>query len=899
MTHFLDAVARDLFRRFQGDMSRLTVVLPGKRAGLFLSSYLSRTAGRPVWAPRYVTIGELFARLSPLKSCDPIETVCLLHEEYARHVRDPKSVDEFYGWGEKLLGDFDDIDRNLVDAAQLFRNLTSIKEIEARPFLSQEQEQVLQDFFRDFSPEGNALLRERFLEMWNSLLPIYKALRERLLGEGKAYGGMMQREVAERLAQEGEVPLPDGSGDIAFVGLGLLSRAEKRLLSWYKGNGGALFYWDTDAFYMEEHPDWEAGTFMRENLTLFPNALGEEERHHFQEEKELELVSTGGGAAQALYAGAWLRGHRSAEARDTAIIMQDESLLMPLLHALPSEAGEVNITKGFPLHHSAVAIALEKAMRGWPSGAAYERESQCQALAALLDLTREEALREHDTAPAEGTATASEGAMREMEAEAAFQAATLLTRLMGLVERGTLKVNYDTLLRLVRRLLRGVSVPFHGEPVRGTQLLGMLEARGLDFENILLLSMEEGVFPPSLRTDSFIPREVRRAFGLTTEEKRESIFAYYFFRILARARRVTFVYNASCDEGRTGEASRFIWQLMLEGPHPIRRTALETPFAALSGRTPVTRKEKDGSEQELPRGPFFSPSCLNTWLDCRMRFHYRYVLNLPEPPLPPDVMDPTRMGTLFHAAAQHFYDSLRKDSPVITPGQLDFFLKEGKERLRPFVRQAYQEEGLEERVYFTDVLLHYLENLLRHDRSIAPFRILELEKTHSLELPVETPNGVRNVTVGGVIDRMDEVTDPLTGKKCVRVLDYKTGGDPETVGDLDALVKGSSRAHYTFQVFLYALCAMQDTDEDIRPGLFFLHRAAGEGYTPDIVLGKGDKKEPVRRFQNLADTYVETLQGVLREIYDPKEAYTPAQSTDRCPNCPYSELCGRRTGGRQ
>ena len=278
-TFFLKLVADDLRQKFGNDLSRTVVVFPNKRASLFFNEHLvpleNNENDTPIWSPRYQTISELFRSLSTLAVADPIETVCRIYEVYIELTHSKETLDFFYGWGERLLADFDDVDKNMADAPRLFRNLREIKELENSEFVSNEQENVLRDFFRDFSLDNNSYIREKFLELWNQMLPIYQRVNADLAKEGLAYEGALYRQVLENL-EAGKIAIDEEVDRYVFVGFNVLAQVEERLFALLRKKGKAVFYWDYDNSYAGEDTNFEAGVFLRNNLEKFPNELPSE-----------------------------------------------------------------------------------------------------------------------------------------------------------------------------------------------------------------------------------------------------------------------------------------------------------------------------------------------------------------------------------------------------------------------------------------------------------------------------------------------------------------------------------------------------------------------------------------------------------------------------------------------
>lgn len=866
MMTFLQLVARDLAKKTDGDFSRTVVVFPNKRASLFFNEYLVTEVQRPLWAPVYLTINELFRRFTDLQVVDPIEAVCRLYHLYTRLGNEHDTLDFFYGWGEKVMHDFDDVDKNLVDARQLFQNLREIKELEKGSFLTAQQAAALKDFFQDFSLEGNSRIKQKFLDLWEHLFPLYEALNQELRQEGLAYEGALYKQVVEQLEQRGDELLQDGFTYV-FVGFNRLTRVEERLFELLQQRGVALFYWDYDVYYAGEETRQEAGAFIRTNLQRYPNELPPTAFDNFRQAKAIEIISSPTESAQAHAIGPWLQQHLTADEKQTAIVLCNEQLLQPVLYALPPEVQEVNITKGFPLSHTpaynlVAQSALQENPREW-----------------LLDLVRQ--VQELSRQPADALPPAD----RILFTEACFQTYTILNRFVRLVESGLLSVGPTTLHRLLLQVLHQATIPFHGEPAAGVQIMGLLETRCLDFRNILILSANEGQLPRRASgTDSVIPYLLRREFGLTTPHHEAAVFAYHFYRLLQRAERVSLAYVSTTGGTSTGEMSRFMTQLLVESPHTITQRTLAAQCSVHHPQPPVIGKP-DGLCEILAE---LSPSAINAYLRCPVQFYFQRVVRLKEPPTPPDVIEPNTFGTLFHKAAELFYrDILDQHGGLVTASLLDLQLKGGKVQAMHYVHRACQEVELKPNLLIMEVAARYLLQLIRRDREQVPFRIIALEHTTQLPLRVPYGDGMASVTLKGNIDRLDRLT--VENEERTRIIDYKTGGKPERPASLEQLfTPGERHPHYQLQTCLYALTLTpEETKRPIIPALFYVHQAAQENYDPYLRIGG----ERLLDFRPWAQEFQERLVHLLAEILNPQLPFRPTTETRLCATCPYAALC--------
>ena len=639
MATFIEEVASRLYDKYGDDVSSLTVVLPSKRARLFFAEALANIAVRPIWEPNYTSIDDVMCQLSALRKADKLRLVAELYKVYSRYHEE--SFDEFYHWGEVLLADFDMVDKYLVDASQLFSNISDLKELEAdMSYLSAEQIELINRFWRTLTGETSKVIDEasakgRFLKVWRSLGAIYEEYRSRLQQLGIGYAGMIYREAAERLEQ-GKAEL-SGNERYIFVGFNALSKCEKALLGYLQRAARSEFYWDYDRYYAENKFQ-EAGMFIRENLSLFP----QEERlscDNFRNIGSVNILSTSSNVAQCQSVVDILEDIAAKNGgvldKDTAVVLTDESLLMPLLYALPEKfkvkrenRGDkevvkpaVNVTMGYPLRNTLAysfierLLELQKHARRDKSGEAtfyyvdvdgllthpyiadvstsqysklraeivehrlFQVPSSMVATTPLLQALfhKTEGWREQSDYLLNiiDTISASTAAGEESAFRSEFLsiAYDAILKLQNVVEQCDIEISESIYRSLVRRHLQAERVPFTGEPLEGLQIMGILETRNLDFKNVILLSMTDNNFPGSRATDkSFLPYGLRYGFEIPTAEHHEGVYAYYFYRLVERAENLYMLYSSAADDKSTGEPSRYIRQIEYETDFKINYT---------------------------------------------------------------------------------------------------------------------------------------------------------------------------------------------------------------------------------------------------------------------------------------------------------------------------------------
>ena len=948
MNSFLEAVAADIIRKYGNDLSNTAVVFPNKRAALFLNAHLARIAQKPIWSPAYITISDLFRQQSQLVVGDPIKLVCDLHKCFVEQTGINETLSHFYSWGQLLIADFDDIDKNMADPSQVFANLKNIHQLDNTDYLTEEQRQMLKKFFSNFTDQHSSELKRRFLQLWSRMHDIYLLFRKRLAEQNIAYEGMLYRQVAEK--QEKTWPYER----YLFVGFNVLQKVEQMLFRQIAEQQKAFFYWDFDHYYM--NPDNEASLYISQFLSIFPNELDNNNHQlfrQFTQPKDITFASANTEDMQARYVSTWLneKGRIEAGSR-TAIVLCNESLLPTVIHCLPEKVEKVNITTAFPLLNTPISSFVLQLLQLYSNGRInklilkqFATHPYYQFLPSPLATWKE----------VEETGgilpwiqqilkkIAQHLADDPLASEAIFRMYTLLNRLTALITAGDLPDDQAMLLRLVQQLIQSSSVPFHGEPAEGIQVMGVLETRNLDFDHLLLLSCNEGHLPKGINDTSFIPHSIRRAFQLTTIENKVAVYAYYFHRLLSRASDITILYNNSTEDGHPHEMSRFMLQMLVESPHPIKRIKLcspsQLPPTKRQGGLLIVPKTGDTLQRlNKLKSRILSPTTLNRYLRCPLQFYWCDLMKLREPDDNLEVIDNRMFGNIFHHAAKTIYDRLSALHGIIQEQHIHDFLKH-PEQIDLAVDEAIRHEffkldgqkaipplnGLQ--LLNREVIIRYLRRLLTIDARFAPLRILgtELPVQGTIELNTEISSpskleGVRGrvsgtLRIGGTIDRLDCLyTTDGNLKPRIRVVDYKTGSKdiqtfPTEISDIFKTENVNTKMHpdYYLQTILYSILvtdlplAVKATGgraslgmlpptrelEGFSPALLFIQHTAAENYDPTLKLGK----QPIVDIRIYKEEFIQHLKLLLTEIFNSEIPFEPTDDFDRCKNCPYAQLC--------
>lgn len=983
MTPFLKIVADDIYEKFNGRLEDIAIVFPNKRACLFFSEYLlKKNGGKAMWSPRYMTIGELFQKNCKLAVCDPVLAVSKLYKKYVRPIKPDEtedeyeksveSLDEFYYWGEILLKDFDDVDKHLVNAKELFSNIKELRELgNGKGTLTQEQMKSIGQFFTNFNIDQTSEIKDNFIGIWERLYSVYSGFRESLRSENLAYEGMLYRDVIENSEN---ITLEQDK--YIFVGFNALNDVEKRLFDIVNKRGKAIFYWDYDTHYTA-NPRHEAGNFMRENLQRFPNALKSTLFNNLSGEKSLTIVETGNESIETRYISTWLQNNLTKDEIDTAIVLCDETMLESVIHTLPTEANghslqHLNVTMGFPVSHTPIFTLIKQLIelgtRGWSEK--HNRYTlsfvsevlnhpyvvRCSENAVAL---RNELLVEKTFFPKYETLAKDEFLSRifihrgenkewlddmlatiksiaktytstdnelslyeKVFVEAIYKTYTQIQRFRSLVDSGELQLKKSTLGRLLTRVLSTSTMPFHGEPVVGLQIMGLLETRNLDFKNIILLGVNEGNLPKRSSENSYIPHNLRRAFGLTLSEHRDSIYAYYFYRLLQRAENVTLVYNNSADGKNRGECSRYILQLLGDKLYDAKRIALTSQqgnsvieTGAIEKSDAIVHKLRERFDRSINKNAKpITPSAINKYLRCGLSFFYYYVLGIKKADEINDEVQNMDFGNIFHKAADTLYKELAaRGKGVIYKETLEPYVK-SEQLLYKYIDNAFSSEFFNgnkveyngEQYINRGVLHHFLLRLVKMDYRYAPFVYIGGERLISMPYTIKCPGYDIDASIGGTIDRVD-IKDGT-----INIIDYKTGQKSnDTKTSLDEIFAdeitsaGNRRQAFLYSIILDELLngATVVGDEDfewiekvkaqparrISPSLLYIHAPTitqRENFVIDV------SSAPVTDIKTIKEEYLSKLDNVLKEIFSSGK-FTPTTDCKKCEFCDYRNICGK------
>lgn len=953
---FLAEVASKLYEQYGNEISTLTIVLPSRRARLFFSESLSHLADKPIWQPEYLSIDDVMSQAASYKKGDKIRIITELYKIYSQHHNE--SFDKFYFWGEMLLSDFDLIDKYMIDADMLFCNISDLKELEADlSYLTPEMLKVLNNFWDHFDKEESALSTEKrkFLKIWKSLSVIYHQFKERLSNLGFAYPGMIYRSAAENLKQG--IELLDLSKRYVFIGFNALSECEKQILEYISRNGQCQFFWDYDTYYTSPI-EAEAGRFMRDNIKQFNSKHSISCDNFLKIKKRFTAISTVSNITQCKYVNTILKeiSEDLEFDKQTAIVLTDESLLTPLLHSLPDKVAQnVNITMGYPLRQTTAysfferLIELQKNCRHGQSGtnfyhidvegilshpfiAAIEPEKAKNLYQEIIKQrqirVRKELFADSELLSLIFSQTDSWQSLSEYLLEVInkiiFKSiendncdscqqsylsllAENITKITNCVINCDIELGISIFTSLVRRHLQTIRIPYSGEPLQGLQVMGILETRNLDFKNVIILSMNDDNFPGNLAdSSSFIPYNLRAAYGIPTPEHHEGVYAYYFYRLIQRAERVDMLYCSHADDKTTGEQSRYIYQLEYESPYAINRTNVGVDVRASNNKPIIVEKRGETLSKlmhflDTESQKMLSPKALSPYIVCPLKFYFASVARLKTTEELADEIDNPMFGTILHSAIEALYKPIK--GVADNTAYLKRLLK--GDQIEQAVEQAINKEFLNQKeasleeytgnmVLVKNIVSKYIrQGIIPYDITHNNFVIMELEKRISSKFKLADG---REVLIGGFADRIDSLNNGS-----LRVVDYKTGTRHAEIAGIESLFEGDKRINMgnLLQTMLYSMVLNHTTGRNVEPALYFVrHMVGSEDYNPRITDNIGTPRNSTTEVDYLtyAEEFEQRLSNMLNEIFDPDIPFTQCSEDEAdkvCKYCDFKTICKR------
>jgi len=972
MNGFLNQVASHLLKIHHDNLSQITLVFPNRRGGVFFTNYLNTHITTPLISPAIITINELFSKLSPLHVPDRLSLIFRLYKVYRESTGSGELFDDFYFWGEMLISDFDQVDKYLVNAHDLFTNVTDLKGIDARfSELREDEKEQLGNFWKTLSNKEKTPYQQEFVRLWEDLNGVYNQFKASLISESLAYEGMLYREVVTNLIRNPSLLISDKQ--YVFIGFNALNSCEEELFEFLQNVGKAQFYWDYDEYYYADQTQ-EAGYFLRKNMIRFPNSNYCTEFNSLTTSAKLvKIVNIASQVGQVQVAANELINQNSRKLNfdETAVVLCDEELLLPMINALPDNNNKVNVTMGYPLKMTPVfslitqLIALQKNNRHDGQEVTFYNKDVIRVLNHQLVIDFEplagkelintilknniiylsekeldnnlffkllfcgpqnipglsdyflgiiKVIFNHWQQKNGNQNEPEENSQKELSfdvnssiyCEYLFQSYLAINKLKDILVNDGARVfetdnfvSRDAFFRFLLQYLSGLTIPFEGEPLEGLQIMGILETRTLDFKNLIILSMNDGIMPKISSSGSFIPYNLRRVFGLPTSEEQNAMYAYYFYRLIQRAENVTFVYDSGANGMFTGEKSRYLYQLLLESPFEIAETnvifnveLVPVHPIRIEKSSRVMAKLNQYLKGERP----LSPSAIDKYLTCPLQFYFRYSAGLDEPDEISEEVDAKIFGLLFHDTMERIYQPFM--GKIVKYDDIENILKD-QEYLHETINASFlkvyfkgikssEQVSLKGRNWLIfEIVIKYVIQVLIVDQKRAPFEIVGLEKKVTSILDINELQ--QKVFIGGTIDRIERIDNSIY------ILDYKTGktelGFPLLISLFDRENKTRNKAAFQTMIYSYILYKNEPELASIYPGIYSLRGIFEEDF--DASIRSKEIGNKAVEFVSVSDQFEHHFRQLLEEIFNTDIPFQQTTIEENCKYCSYKQICRR------
>lgn len=978
MVPFLHQVAKVYVDNEAQNLANYTFVFPNKRSGVFFSNYITQIVDETIILPKIATISDFISELSTGIEASRMELMFILYDEYKKIILERTSndsqiveFDKFQFWAEMILNDFNDVDKYLVDAKQLFQNVKRLKEISSN-FLTEEQIKVINQywgesrlpdsittFWKHINHQGNEeQLTNQFIRLWEILYDLYIAYNTRLNKIGLSYSGMSYREVAETIKFQEEGIL--SSERYIFVGFNVLSTSEIKIFKKLKSLDKADFYWDynSPAF---NYKDNRATRFVGKYIEIFKSRynLGEDKIDEFPEINIIGVPSNIGQVKETSAILSQIKNNGGIINENTAIILPDEGLFIPLLHSLPKEVKDVNITMGYPMRHTSVA-SLMNLIVSMQLRARVVHEKMQFYYEDILNVLSHPLIRKVSTKECrEIVKYINENRVFNLTSEYLCTNYSIFSKIFVAVKdlknseevvgyirnlllwiqsnisvKNKLVDNYfidkyidalntfeylsqkynismseSTVFHWVERIIGAESVNFEGMPLKGLQVMGVLETRALDFENLIILSMNERVFPRKHYAKTFIPNSLRRGYGMSTISFQESMYAYYFYRMISRTKNVYMMYDARTGGLRSGEMSRYLHQLkFLYQRDKIKFSVVnydvlapEKDIVAVKKTPEIMAKLNIYKDSESNR--YLSASALNKYISCPLSFYLYYIEGMQQEDEILEYMDEGTYGTIMHEIAEKFYTNLRgeADEVLITSEILEVQKKRQGEIMQQITRSInnhYNKLGEDndtplhgDSEVLGKIMLHFTLLMFENEKQFTDFYFVDAEKKQFGQWKI---NDKHTINFKQIIDRIDKVK--IGNDLLLRFVDYKTGSDKVDLDALTSLFDGDkkNRRKAIFQLFVYCLYYAYSTGYhgDIQPYIYS-YRTINTEHLPPITIGTLRDKKVLTGYLEYKDEFYTLFEQLIDEIFDENIPFIPAQNDEACKYCKFAGFCNK------
>lgn len=949
MKPFLREVADYFFNHLEKPLDTYCVVLPSKRGALFLKQYLADVYQETTWLPTIMTAEQLIEELSELSVLNDIDLVCHLYESYkVCYGEGAEPFDAFLKWGHLILQDFNEIDRYLADSKQLYDNLQHIKEIENWSLGETELSEM----------------QLNYLHFMQSLGKIYVHYTDFLIANGWAYQGLAYKTAVTKLNISN---LPGKYRQFIFCGFNALNAAEIKILKHLQNVGKAELLWDADAYYLKNQSH-EAGLFLRQNQTQFGSFKHLEIGEHFKSSKNIKLISVPKQIGQAQVVKQEVQNLLNAgvNLKDVAIVLANEKLLWPVLNQLPAGVEHVNITMEYPIKFTSAFNLLEQLIK-LQIGLKNQKYKGCiyhknlndlllhplfanylhlknsnlhipqllqniklrnlaflskSAIQGLFDSSFshiERFISIHKNVAdfnvtlsslidelIEQLSIQTQNALTVLELQYLTVIKKHLNRMAEIVSKEIYFHDLSSYKQLFQQIIGAGSVPFLGEPLKGLQLMGVLETRTLDFKHVIFVNVNEGILPASKNSNSFLPNDLKRAFGLPLYTEKAAIYAYHFYRLLQRAEQICITYDSVTDTFGKGEKSRFLTQLLIELPAYNKNIQLSEQVAEYKNspaqlQNTIIIQKDDATIQPIlkkitasDKYSGLSASALNTFSDCSLKFFFRYGAKLKEPEQLEEYAESNTQGQILHLTLENLYKPLvnhilKTETIKQLRSQVD---REVNASFQTFFdqKELHGKNLLQKEVVKTHVISQIERDETNCEKSLEqnqPITLLGVEYTLDSSLDIAVNGNNYKVWIKGTIDRIEKKGGDIV------ISDYKNAVKESDKFDVDSEFSDlftNPKYHKQFQLIIYSWLLYktnQYTAEQIKPCIIAFKSKK------DATHYLKQKRKTFTFSTEFFDAFETALTNRIQGLLSHDSTFEQTTDTEICSFCAYNIICNK------
>lgn len=900
------------------ELKDISIVVPSRRAGLHFKTELSKQVKQTFWGPKIQSLDDFIVDLHESTAIDPISVHFELFSCYCELFEEPGSFDVFHSWSSQVLIDFNEIDRYLLPSELVFKNLKDIKEIEAWSFNSDEL----------------SAGQKKFLDFWEKLGELYLLFNSKLENKGFSTKGRIYKDVANNPERYlNDIP----HKKIIFIGFNALSKSEETIFAWLKNLGKAELFWDVDQYYMNDNIQ-EAGNFVRqykqwneENFQKIPNNI--------IKEKTVKIYPANTNLNQVNIAAQILSSNPEFGDTKSAVILSDEQLLKPLLNAIPIGIDKMNITMGYSFSNTLALELLEIIFTIQINSKRFQSKQNINTIyfkdlftflehllivkyfkkkgidtSAVIDhftknnlsfITKKnleevfgtntgllDVLFYHSAINIENTLlqlasfcdklrlTLIDEANKTFEIEVLYKIISNIKKIQTINKEYPYIEDVEGVRNLFNLINKNEKISFYGEPLEGLQVMGLLESRAIDFDNIILISCNEKFLPGIQVSNSFIPHDLKIYLGLPTKQDREAIFSYYFYRLLHRVNNIHFIYNNGLPNGLdSNEISRYLIQIESELPHKIIRKEYNFKWNNKSDPNAIKKDSSTLKKIDLLFEKGISPSALNTYLSCPLDFYYKYILRINEKKELEETIENSTQGTIIHKVLEELY---KEHSPIIMESSVDAMLNTYEALTEKLYRKYFPSQSYlygKNLLYYKMALKEiklFLTNEKKQIQKKGPIEILGLEENLPTSIEIETAQGKKTIFLKGNADRIDAQNGQI------RIIDYKSGFvKPEDVrvSSIEQVFEKPKAAQLLFYGYLYN---KENPNSRAISGIVSMRNLKPHLIPFSFKLKKGQEKISE---EDLYKNFEEILISKIQEIYDVSLLFTHNPKAKFCMLC--------------